>query len=76
MPTIRRECYDRIKEYMRQTIFEYYNKHKDRFGDERSRDSMEATALGLDEIFTILDDYDIRRRVIKDERSTTNTRGC
>ncbi len=61
MPT-RLECYGRIRDAMKSRIVEYYRLKPERMGDKRSQDAIKESMDGLDLIFNILDEYDIRRK--------------
>ncbi len=61
MPTTRLECYGKIRDHMKYSILEYYKQHPDRLGDNRSQLAIAESMRGLEEIFNILDGYDIRR---------------
>lgn len=63
MPKIRLECKERIRTYMKNRLLEYYRHHSDRLGDERSQAAVKESMHGLQGIFDILDEYDIRKKV-------------
>jgi len=58
----RAECYQRIRDCMKDGIHEYYRVHDDRLGDLRHSDAMVASQEGLRCIFEVLDDYDLHFR--------------
>ena len=57
--TAREECYERMREMVKETLRDYYQKFPDRVGDARMKDALAHSFFGMDLIFGILDEYDI-----------------
>jgi hypothetical protein len=55
-------CYQEIKTCMKTRILEYYQRHQDILGDERSQRAIKESMDGLECIFQVLDNYQIVRR--------------
>jgi len=71
MPKIRLECYERIRNEMKRRILAYYGVNKEYLGDLRSQAAIKESMDGLEHIFRILDDYEIRSKSsVKDESAT------
>ena len=62
----REECYARIRKVMKRGLEGYYRKHPDRVNDARAADALESSLRGLEQIFLVLDGFEIRYR--KDTR--------
>lgn len=60
MPDTRRLLYDRIIAVMQEGAEAYYREHPERAGDSRSDDAVRFSHDGLERIFAILNEYDIR----------------
>jgi hypothetical protein len=52
----------RIREHMKNTLKQYYEQHPERLFDERGNEAVKISLQGLDEIFKILDEYEIRSK--------------
>lgn len=63
MPDARRECYNRLIEYMYSELEKFYTANPDLYKDERSVKAIAASRDGLMGILGILDEYDIQRKV-------------
>jgi hypothetical protein len=60
--TARQQCYQRLREVMKQQIQEYYRGHPDRLMDERSEEAIKYSVEGLKAMFAILDQYLIEEK--------------
>ena len=58
----REECYARISKVMKRGLEGYYRKHPDRINDARAEDALASSLRGLEQIFQVLDGFDIRYR--------------
>jgi hypothetical protein len=58
----RLECYAEIRDCMRTRLLEYYQRHKEYLGDERSQAAIKESVDGLNCIFEVLDTYEIARK--------------
>src|SRR5688572_1300641 len=56
----RTDCYDRIRELVKGTLKEYYDRFPNRIGDARMKDALSYSYFGLELVFTILDEYQIQ----------------
>ena len=54
-------CYARMRDVMKEGITRYYEQFPERW-DARAEEALECSTQGLERIFTILDEFDIRFR--------------
>lgn len=56
------ECYQRIRDALKIIMTAYYRKHPGRLIDDRGAEAIAYSRKGIEEIFAILDDYEIKRK--------------
>lgn len=59
----RDECYHRVKACMAAVVVAYYRQFPERQFDERCFDGLRYSYDGLNEILTVLEDYEITKRL-------------
>ncbi len=65
MQTVRLECYEKIRNAVKQRMLSYYRQRPERLGDARSQMAIKESMDGLELIFNILDEYDIKHHKAK-----------
>jgi len=62
MPDARKECYDRLIDYMYQQLQLFYVDNLELYRDERSVKAIAASRDGMAGMLKILDEYEISRK--------------
>lgn len=64
MPQTRAACYAEISRVMKHGVSDYYRRHPALLGDDRSLEAIGESMVGLNAIYAVLDQYDIKRKPI------------
>ena len=71
MPDVRKECYNRLIDFMYAELQKYYTENPELCGDPRSIAGVAASRDGMQGMLKILDEYEITRKV----ETTSGTQG-